>query len=786
MNRREFFRVSALGAGTIICAKTIPSCAAAGVSASRSGSRMTVADLPKGSAPQPVPFPHFPSRLHAFVWRNWPLVPTERIAAVVGAPRAEIIRLGQAMGLGRPPRLRRDLQRRSYLTVIRRNWHLLPYDQLLQLLGWTPDQLAYTLREDDFFFIKLGSLKPQCPPLRWAPSDEAAHRREQEIAQLVRSEFSGELGDPADPLFSFVERLSAAPKTHARALPDSSHLRFAYSYFALYGDPLLDTEADPYPEGYLARLADAGANGVWLQAVLYKLARFPWQPELSEHFQERLENLRRLTARARRHGLKVFLYLNEPRAMPLAFFETRPQLKGVAEGAYATLCTSVPEVQQTLVESVAAVCRAVPDLGGFFTITASENLTNCWSHHGGAKCPRCGRRAPAEVIAEANGLFAQGIRQAGSSARLIAWDWGWDDAWAEGIISRLPNEVALMSVSEWSLPIERGGVKSAVGEYSISAVGPGPRAQRHWTLARQRGLKTLAKIQTGNTWELSTVPYIPAVENVARHAANLHAAGVEDLMLSWTLGGGPSPNLEAVAEASASGSAESALKTVAERRFGPAVAPAVVTAWCQFSRAFSEFPYHIDVLYQGPQQLGPANLLWADPTGYAATMTGFPYDDLSRWRGIYPPEIFAGQLEKVAGGFDQALVALKDGVAGQRAGLSKAQSDALEGELVVAEAAAIHFRSTANQARFVAARDALRTAKSKAEVQPHLAALERCLADELSLARRLHALQRRDSRLGFEAANQYLYVPVDLMEKVVNCRDLLERWLPAQRQRWES
>ena len=48
-------------------------------------------------------------------------------------------------------------------------------------------------------------------------------------------------------------------------------------------------------------------------------------------------------------------------------------------------------------------------------------------------------------------------------------------------------------------------------------------------------------------------------------------------------------------------------------------------------------------------------------------------------------------------------------------------------------------------------------------------------------ARRLHSLQSRDSRLGFEASNQYYYVPVDLAEKVINCHDLLTRWLPAQR-----
>jgi hypothetical protein len=49
------------------------------------------------------------------------------------------------------------------------------------------------------------------------------------------------------------------------------------------------------------------------------------------------------------------------------------------------------------------------------------------------------------------------------------------------------------------------------------------------------------------------------------------------------------------------------------------------------------------------------------------------------------------------------------------------------------------------------------------------------LRDEIALARRLYRLQIRDSRLGFEASNQYNYVPIDFMEKVLNCRELLGR-----------
>jgi hypothetical protein len=777
-SRRSFIQTSsAVVGGLALGTQFLPALANAG----GTKSLLSAADLPMGNAPKPVACPHFPDRLHAFVWRNWPLVTPERMAKVVSAKKSDIVRMGRAMGLGDPPPITHDQQIRSNITVIKRNWHLLPYGQLLDLLDWTPDRLAFTLREDDFLFIKLGSLKPKCEPLHYVPPDEKTLRREREIARLVREEFpDGVTRSDAEPLFKFVSDLSLAPSAPIEQRPASSDsLRLIYSYFALYGDLLLEKTADPFPDGYLERLAQVGINGVWMQTVLYKLAPFPWEPERSAHYKDRLNKLQSLVARAQKHGVKVYLYLNEPRAMPLSFFESRPQLKGVVEGDHAALCTSAPEIQNYLVEAVSTICCAVPDLGGFFSITGSENLTNCWCHYNGSKCPRCGKRAPADVIAEVNRLFLDGIHKAGSDAQLLVWDWGWQDAWAGDVIRQLPKETSLMSVSEWSLPIERGGVKSTVGEYSISAIGPGPRAQRHWKLARERGIKTIAKIQAGNTWELSPVPYIPAVENVARHVANLRGANIDGLMLSWTLGGCPSPNLEVVAETLKSGSATGAMWQVAERRFGPALGPLVVTAWHGFSTAFQEFPYDGSVLYNAPQQVGPSNLLWSEPTGYAATMVGFPYDALDYWRAIYPPEIFIQQFDRVADGFDRALAGLK--TAGARVNSTSAQRRAFEEECNVAEACAIHFRTCANQARFVLARRAVAAAKKAEDVAPQLEMLERMLKDEIELARRLHWIQSGDSRIGFEASNQYNYVPVDLAEKVLNCRDLLEYWLPRLR-----
>jgi hypothetical protein len=771
-SRRQFLKIASSITGGL--AVRVPVYAAS-AQPRTSRSELRVEDLPKGSAPEALVIPHFPDRLHAFVWRNWPLVPVDRMAKVVAARRQDLEQIAHSMGLGDPPRVSQDQQRRSYITVIKRNWHLLPYAQLLDLLDWTPDQLAYSLREDDFLFIKLGNLKPHCEPLRYQPPSEQARRRAQAIADILRREFPKGIQGSSDPLFGFVERLSRPPAVVTQP-SHSSALRFCYSYFALYGDPLLDSGATSFPSGYLARLAQVGVTGVWLQAVLYKLAPFPWQPELSVDYQRRIKNLRSLVTRAGRQGLRVFLYLNEPRAMPLRFFEQHPELKGIVEGDHATVCTSHPEVQTYLADSIESVCRSVPGLGGFFTITGSENLTHCWSHGGGGNCPRCGQRPPADVIAEVNRLCADGIRKSGRSAQLLVWDWGWNDAWAKDIIRQLPSEATLMSVSEWSLPIERGGVKSEVGEYSISAVGPGPRARRHWEWARQRGLKVVAKIQAGNTWELAAVPYIPALENVAQHGVNLREAKVDGLMLGWTLGGYPSPNLEVVAEALSSGSVDDALRKVAEREFGRALAPAVVKAWRGFSAAFREFPYHGGVLYSGPQHLGPANLLWEKPTGYRATMVGFPYDDLEAWRAVYPAQVFIQQLEKVADGFDKSLFEFNEEVASRTNFQTSPEARRkLELECGLAAAVAIHFRSAANQARFVLARQAFLADPSPQSRSRLIEQLAPLLRIEIDLARRLYEIQTQDSRIGFEASNHYFYVPIDLLEKVLNCHHLMAR-----------
>ena len=90
--------------------------------------------LPTGSAPAAIESKHFPSRLHAFVWRNWEMISLERMAKVVGTSPEKVNNIGRSMGLPPHKRPPATYQQRGYISIIRRNWHILPYEQLLTLL----------------------------------------------------------------------------------------------------------------------------------------------------------------------------------------------------------------------------------------------------------------------------------------------------------------------------------------------------------------------------------------------------------------------------------------------------------------------------------------------------------------------------------------------------------------------------------------------------------------------------------------------------------------------------
>jgi hypothetical protein len=174
---------------------------------------MNISELPMGSAPKPIAYPHFPTRWQQVLFRNWGLVSTEILADILHCTpeilSSAAVELGLPAHLNIQPRWRSH----SYLTLIRNNWQLLNYEQLLTLLGWTPEKLAYTLKEEDFCFYKLGQLKPACAEVRYTPLNETEKARTAEIRAVTEKYFSGAALTYQEPPFAFADAFKAQETT---------------------------------------------------------------------------------------------------------------------------------------------------------------------------------------------------------------------------------------------------------------------------------------------------------------------------------------------------------------------------------------------------------------------------------------------------------------------------------------------------------------------------------------------------------------------------------------------
>ncbi len=687
-------------------------------------------------------FPHFPSRFHAAVFRLWETVPAERIALALQLPLSAVMQAADEMGLP-AQNVNPAWQTRGYITTIRNAWHVLPYENLLLLLDWSEERLASALKEDDFFGEKLGGYKPYCEKIELPVLDGAQRAQLSRIKALVKEHFSGLF--EGKPPFAFFEGSKQRSGT-----PSADGLRMIYSYCGLYATALDSDISLSYPDEMLAMYRELGVNAVWLPAVLYQLVPFPFDESYSEGWQQRQARLRELIARAAAYDIKVYLYLNEPRCMPNAFFDAHPELLGKRDADYSALCTQNPAVMTYLRSAVRTLCKSAPGLGGFFVITCSENLTHCKSRMSGEECPVC-RDVPIErLVAEVLCAICEESRAVDPDIRTIAWTWAWDDYMTEQqmrtCIDMLPPEIIIQSNSEAMLEFERGGVGGHVRDYSISIPGPAPLAKSVWEYARERGHQVSAKVQVNSSWECSTLPYLPVFDLIREHMMGLREGGVEHLMLSWTLGGYPSISLKIASECLRDPS-EQAYFSLLAQEFGE-WADTVEKASKAFSEAFSAFPFDVRSLYYGPQNPGPSNLLYVSPSGFPVTMTCYSYDALDSWRAIYPREVYAEQWRILSEGWS-AGVALLDGMP--------------DCEFVqMAKAADAIFRSSYAQICFILARD-------RGDVER----MRKIARDELQTALELYALMQKNPRIGYEAANHYYYNKGMLAEKVLCCAQIV-------------
>lgn len=536
--------------------------------------------------------------------------------------------------------------------------------------------------------------------------------------------------------------------------------RYIYSFCGLYSNAFEEDVRTSYPDELLRRYARSHINGVFTQGVLYKLTPFEFDPDISKGWEKQLDGVKRTVEHLKKYGIKLYLYINEPRAMSLAFFEKYPHLKGRVMGDYASMCTSAPEVKEYLYNAVKRLCGEVPDIGGFFLITCSENLTNCYSHiRYGEKqpCPRCEQRKNYEVIAEVCNIVNRAAKSVNKDITTFANTWQWLNAFSaeetEKCIELLDKDIPLLCTSEEGLRFNCGGKEHTLQDYSISKVGPSTLSMRNWKTARESGNETAAKVQINTTWECSTVPFMPTFELVKKHMENLDRLNTEHLMLSWTLGGYPSDTLKIVSDFYFERDGELQSDKTLDALYGDD-ATKIKEASKLFCAAFEKFPFDVGTVYTGPHNAGVSNLLYEKPTGLKATMTCFCYDDLEAWRSVYTEDIYEKQLTELLKKWEEGIEILE--------GVKECDFT------YMAKACLAIFSSCVNQVRFIRMRD-------NDGIQKDKEALKELLKSETENAKMLYNIMQKCPAIGYEAANHYYYTQAMMLEKILNCAYLEEK-----------
>ena len=589
-------------------------------------------------------------------------------------------------------------------------------------------------------------------------------------------------------------------------------LKIWRSQYSKYGHSP-EAENDLYAETYTADatytdqelkyIADGGFNGIWLNMLLHNVVYNNAFPEFGLYAKEQQEKLASLIDRATKFGIKVYLCCQPPRAVnewDKAFWEKHADVAGAGEqlsklwgtkdghefSNFISVCTSLPKVQRYLEEAFADLSRALPGLGGYILITASEFPAHCrtYPHKHGWQCPRCGKRPAEDVIAEVINCVERGVHSVAPEQVVIAWSWR-DSLKASPaeIIRQIRGDVVIMGDAE------RGGYDKAgtyIDEYAMCYEGPSPIFLEDMAAAEAHHLGTAAKLQLDVTHELASVPNLPVPGQLfARAQWVKHAKSCVGYMGCWNFGNAVTANTEAFHYFTSPESPDemtTALESFAARYFPGCNAILVADGWKAFGDALEGYPHCMPWLYMGcvnwalgyfcpPGKMnGNGGRSWLYDVRGDDLSAAFPKDE-EYGSNIRPPNRFTEMevLERMCRISQRWNEALK----GFEAGLASSKCLHAEEELNTAKVVNACFRSTCNLLRMYMMKKNVGCAEGPDYYQIQM--------DELANVRDVVDIVKRDKRQGYHSEAQvYMFDGNMLEEKIERLEALLAQNSPTR------
>jgi hypothetical protein len=581
-------------------------------------------------------------------------------------------------------------------------------------------------------------------------------------------------------------------------------------------DELMD-DVDYYPDQYLNRLAHEGVNGLWLTVNFSDLVSTTFTPEAAKDGGKRLAKLRRTVAHCLRYGIRTYIFTIEPRAwgtQPLYYNDIKvlknyPELGGVRSDNFVYFCPISKTAQQYLYQSVNKIFTEVPDLGGIINISYDEQPTTCLNSihedtpfEGHIDCPRCSKKAPWEILYASLSAMERGMHDAAPNAELISWlymgegnlaDWVYD------ISAHTPKDVILQLQFETGVTKTEFGKKLVGGDYWLSTPGPSQSFESQSKIARDNGTQVSAKIQTSNSHEVASIPYVPVPSMIYRKFSAMHQLGVTHTMLGWYFGNYPGPMIKAAGELSFEPfpkDEDTFLHQLASIYWKQEDVLSVVKAWKDFAEGYGNYPLQNMMGYYGPMHDGPVWPLLLKPLDAPLSPTWqiSSSTTLKPWppSGDRIGECLWSAPYKIDESVEN-LLTLKETVELCRRMstnwdkgveiLNKLESKYKNEperilDIGVAKALGIQFHSGYNILRFYMLREQMLRMEGMDRLNI-LNQLSHIINEELDLDKQLLELCEKDSRLGFHSeAEGYKYFPEKIRWRMQQLKNVLANDVP--------
>lgn len=247
---------------------------------------------------------------------------------------------------------------------------------------------------------------------------------------------------------------------------------------------------DDYPDEYLTRIAHEGRDAILI---------FAW--DINKTHLGHLD-FNDLIARAKVRGIDVYAY---------SFFigGPHPDEEGAYEyydNTYGRLFRECPDLRGvTFVGEVVEFQSKDPHVSKFrCRDTVTDDLPDGKPWPGWYPC---------EDWPKWLSLVEKVIHNAKPSADIVMWSYNWgyqpEDARVR-LIENMPENVTLQATFEMFDNRKTEDVVTAVSDYSLSYVGPGPYFVSEAKAAARRGIKFYAQTQAaGVTWDFGVIPYLP-------------------------------------------------------------------------------------------------------------------------------------------------------------------------------------------------------------------------------------------------------------------------------------